>query len=161
MPLHCSLNRIGFTNPAGASPLIEKEHSLPGPQDFEGVMRRTIQLVGTTVPRTTLQKVAELLHALRWEFQDHGVKIYFLVNDQGDVDCATEWSGQVDSVITMDASTFHKIAYGKANFGAAMVMGKLRVQGISPLKLGKFTSLLKPFLDSYRQACGELYDPAR
>ena len=134
---------------------------MPGPQDFTDVMRRTIELVGVNVPRSTLQKVAQLLHTLRWEFQDYGVKIYFLVNDQGDVDCATEWSGQVDSVITMDASTFHKSAYGKANFGTAMVMGKLHVQGISPLKFGKFTSLLKPFLDSYRQACGELYDPAR
>ena len=56
---------------------------MPGPQDFAGVMRRTIQLVGTNVPRSTLQKVAELLHALRWEFKDYGVKIYFLVDDQG------------------------------------------------------------------------------
>ena len=124
-------------------------------------MRRTIQLVGTTVPRSTLQKVAELLHGLRWEFKDYGVKIYFLVDDQGTVNCATEWSGHVDSVITMDASTFHNAAFGKANFGAAMVMGKLRVQDISPLKLGKFTTLLKPFLTSYRQACGELHDPTR
>ncbi len=137
------------------------EISMPGPQEFTGVMRRTIQLVGTNVPRSSLQKVAELLHALRWEFTDYGVDIYFLVDDDGHVDCATEWSGQVDSVVTMDASTFHKAAFGKTNFGAAMVMGKLRVQGISPLKLGKFTTLLKPFLDSYRQACGELYDPAR
>ena len=138
-----------------------EEHSMPGPEDFADVMRRTIRLVGTNVPRSTLQKVAELLHSLLWEFKDYGVKIYFLVDDQGDVDCATEWSGQVDSVITMDATTFHKAAFGKASFGAAMVMGKLHVQGISPLNLGKFTSLLKPFLDSYRQACSELYDPAR
>ena len=138
-----------------------KEHPVPGPQDFTGVMRRTIQLVGTSVPRSTLQKVAELLHSLRWEFKDYGVEIYFLVDDRGDVDCATEWSGNVDSVITMDASTFHDTAFGKANFGAAMLMGKLHIQGISPLKLGKFATLLKPFLDGYRQACGELYDPIR
>lgn len=137
------------------------EHAMPGSQDFTEVMRRAVQLVGVNVPRSTLRNVAELLHTLRWEFQDYGVKMYVLVNDQGDVDCATEWPGPVDSVITMDASTFHKAAYGKANFGAAMVMGKLHVQGISPLKLGKFTSLLKPFLDGYRQACGELYGPGR
>ena len=123
-------------------------------------MRRTIQLVGTNIPRSTLQNVAKLLQALRWEFQDYGVNIYFLVNEQGDVDCATEWTGQVDGVITMDASTFHDAAFGKANLGAAMVMGKIHVQGISPLKLGKFASLLKPLLNSYCQACGELYDPA-
>ena len=134
---------------------------MPGPQEFTGVMRRTIQLVSTNVPRSTLQKIAELLHTLRWEFKDYGVKIYFLVDDRGDVDCATEWSGPVDSVITMDASTFHNAAFGKANFGTAMLMGKLQVKGISPLKLGKFSSLLKPFLDSYRQACGELHDPTR
>ncbi|PKB66903.1 MAG: hypothetical protein BZY81_06055 [SAR202 cluster bacterium Io17-Chloro-G4] len=137
------------------------ENSMPGPQDFPGVMCRTIQLVGINIPRTTLQKVAELFHTLLWEFKDYGIQIYFLLNDQGNVDSTTEWSGQVDSVVTMDASTFHKAAFGKANFGAAMVMGKLRVQGISPLKLGKFTTLLKPFLDSYRQACGELHDTTR
>ena len=139
---------------------MTEEHSIPGPEDFTEVMRRTIQLVGTNVPRSSLQKVAEMLHTLSWEFKDYGVKIYFLVDDLGSVDCATEWSGQVDSSITMDASTFHNAAYGKANFGAAMVMGKLHVKGISPLKLGKFNTLLKPFLSSYRQACGELYEPA-
>ncbi len=135
-------------------------NSMPGPQDFEGVMHRTIRLVGANVPRATLQKVAELLQTLRWEFKDYGVNLYFLVNNNGSVDCATEWSGKVDGVITMNASTFHDAAYGKANLGTAMLMGKIRIQGISPIKLGKFNSLLKPFLDSYRQACGELYDPA-
>lgn len=139
---------------------MTEEHSIPGPEDFTEVMRRTIQLVGTNVPRSSLQKVAEMLHTLSWEFKDYGVKIYFLVDDLGSVDCATEWSGQVDSSITMDASTFHNAAYGEANFGAAMVMGKLQVKGISPLKLGKFNTLLKPFLSSYRQACGEWYEPA-
>ena len=139
---------------------MTEEHSIPGPKDFTDVMRRTIQLVGTNVPRSSLQKVAETLHALSWEFKDYGVKIYFLVDGLGGVDCATEWSGDVDSSITMDASTFHNVAFGNANFGAAMVMGKLHVKGISPLKLGKFNTLLKPFLSSYRQACGEWYEPA-
>ena len=139
---------------------MTEEHSIPGPKDFTDVMRRTIQLVGTNVPRSSLQKVAETLHALSWEFKDYGVKIYFLVDGLGGVDCATEWLGDVDSSITMDASTFHNVAFGKANFGAAMVMGKLHVQGISPLKLGKFNTLLKPFLSSYREACGEWYEPA-
>ena len=139
---------------------MTEEHSIPGPKDFTDVMRRTIQLVGTNVPRSSLQKVAETLHALSWEFKDYGVRIYFLVDGLGAVACATEWSGDVDSSITMDASTFHNVAFGNANFGAAMVMGKLHVKGISPLKLGKFNTLLKPFLSSYRQACGEWYEPA-
>ena len=139
---------------------MTEEHSIPGPKDFTDVMRRTIQLVGTNVPRSSLQKVAETLHALSWEFKDYGVKIYFLVDGLGGGDCATEWLGDVDSSITMDASTFHNVAFGKANFGAAMVMGKLHVKGISPLKLGKFNTLLKPFLSSYREACGEWYEPA-
>lgn len=145
--------------PLGASLLIE--YPMPGPQEFPVVMCRTIQLVANNIPRPTLQKVAELLHTLRWEFKDYGVQIYFLLNDDGDVESASEWTGKVDSVVTMDATTFHKAAFGKASFGAAMVMGKLHVQGISPLKLGKFSTLLKPFQDSYRQACGELYGPAR
>lgn len=132
-----------------------REVALPEPLSFLDVMERTIQLVGNNVPRETLQKVAQVLHTLRWDFQDYGVQAHFLVNDAGDVSCARDWVGPVDSVIVMDALTFHKAAYGKANFGTALLMGKLRIEGISPLSLGKFTPLLKPFLDSYQQACSE------
>jgi hypothetical protein len=63
----------------------------------------------------------------------------------------------VDSVIAMDAVTFHKTAYGAANFGTALLMGKLSITGISALTLTGFTPLLRPFLDSYRQACAEFH----
>lgn len=132
-----------------------REVALPEPSSFVGVMERTIQLVGNSMPRETLRKVAQVFHTLRWDFQDYGVQVYFLVNDAGDVSCARDWAGPVDSVIVMDASTFHNAAYGKANFGTALLMGKLRIKGVSPLSLSKFTPLLKPFLDSYQQACSE------
>jgi len=132
-----------------------REVALPEPSSFVGVMERTIQLVGNSMPRETLRKVAQVFHTLRWDFQDYGVQVYFLVNDAGDVSCAKDWTGPVDSVIVMDASTFHNAAYGKANFGTALLMGKLRIKGVSPLSLSKFTPLLKPFLDSYQQACSE------
>jgi hypothetical protein len=41
-----------------------------------------------------------------------------------------------------------------------MLMGKLRVSGISVLHLGKFAPLLKPFQNSYRQAWTEVNEPA-
>ena len=118
-------------------------------------MERTIQLVADNVPRGTLQKVAQVLGALQWDFRDYDLRIYFLVNNDGVVSCAREWSGKVDSIIAMDAFTFHKAAWGETNFGTALVMGKLSITGISALGLTKFTPLLKPFLDSYRQACAE------
>ena len=120
-------------------------------------MQRTIQLVGHKTPRTTLQKVAEVFRSLRWDFPDYGLQIYFLVNEAGDVSCATDWQGQADSVLAMDAETFHQAAYGQTNLGTALLMGKLRIEGISALSLSKFTPLLKPFLDSYRQACTEFH----
>ncbi len=138
-----------------------RDEPLPDAQSFLGVMERTIHLLGTNVSRSNLQKVAEVLHALRWEFSDYGIRVHVLLNDAGDVSCATDWTGPVDSVISMDAATFHKAAFGKQNFGTALLMGKLRVEGISALNLSRFSSLLKPFLESYRQACAELYDPAR
>lgn len=130
---------------------------LPDRQRFLAVMERTIQLVGQNVPRDNLQEVAKVFHTLCWEFQDYGMKAYFLVSDGGEVDSAWEWSGAVDSVITMDARTFHDAAFGKTNLGIAFLMGKLRVKGIPALKLGTFTPLLRPFLDSYQQACEELH----
>ena len=136
-----------------------REDELPGVQSFPGVMERTIQLVGDTIPRCSLRIVAEVLRTVRWEFQDYGLQVYFLVNVAGEVSSATDWSGPVDSIISMDAATLHKAAYGKTNFGTALLMGKLRVEGVSAFNLGRLTSLLQPFLDSYRQACSELYDP--
>ena len=110
--------------------------------------------------RSNLLRVAEALHSLRWDFRDYGLQIHFLVNDEGEVSFANDWSGPVDSTISMDAATFHNAAFGRLNFGAALLMGKLRIEGISALNLGKFSSLLQPFLHSYRQACAELYGPA-
>ena len=137
------------------------DEPLPDAQSFMGVMERTIHLLGTNISRSNLQTVAEVLHTLRWEFRDYGIQVHVLLNDAGEVSCATDWSGQVDSAISMDAATFHNAAFGKQNFGAALLMGKLRVEGISAMNLSRFSSLLKPFLESYRQACAELYDPAR
>ena len=133
------------------------DECLPGSQSFPEVMQRTIQLVGHNAPRTTLQKVAEVFRSLRWDFRDYGFQIYFLVNEAGDVSCARDWQGPVDSVLAMDAKTLHQAAYGKTNFGTALLMGKLHIEGISALSLSKFTPLLKPFLDSYRQACTEFH----
>ncbi len=131
----------------------------PGAQSFPEVMQRTIQLVGRNAPKSVLQELAEVFRSLRWDFQDCGLQIYLLVDQAGDISCLREWQGPVDSVFSMDAATFHQAAYGKTNFGAAFLMGKLRIEGISPLSLSKFTPLLKPFLDSYRQACAEFHGP--
>lgn len=138
-----------------------RDEPLPDPQRFLGVMERAIHLLGTNISRSNLQKVAEVLQALRWEFRDYGMELHVLLNHAGDVSCSTNWAGPVDSVISMDAATFHNAAFGKQNLGAALLMGKLRVEGISALNLSRFSSLLKPFLESYRQACAESYDPAR
>ena len=134
-----------------------RDKSLPEAHNFPGVMQRTIQLVGHNAPRSALQKVAEVFRSLRWDFQDYGFQIDFLVNEAGDVSCARDRRGPVDTVIAMDAKTFHQAAYGKTNFGIALLMGNLRIEGISALSLSKFTPLLKPFLDSYRQACTEFH----
>ena len=134
-----------------------KDESIPEAQSFLEVMQRTIQLVGHTVPRGTLQKVAEVFNSLRWDFQDYGIQIYFLLNEAGEVSWATNWEEPVDTVIAMDASTFHQAAHGRGNFGTALLMGKLHIRGVSALSLSKFTPLLKPFLDSYRQACAEFH----
>ena len=123
-------------------------------------MQRTMELVGQTVPRSSLREVAKVFHTLCWRFPDNGVEMYFLVDDDGGVSSATDWTGSVDGVITLDAAVFHAAAFGKANLATAMLMGKLRISGISVLHLGKFAPLLKPFQSSYRQAWTEVNEPA-
>ncbi len=118
-------------------------------------MERTIQLVGDNVPRGTLQKVAEAVSALELDFPDYGARIYFLISNEGVVNCARERPGTIDSAIVMDASTFHKAACGSTNLGTALMTGKLSITGVPALSLTKFTPLLKPFLNSYLQACSE------
>ena len=137
------------------------EDVLPSAYSIVRVMERTVQLVGANAPRQTLKKVAEVLHTLRWDFQDCGAQVYFLVNDAGDVDCATENPGTVDAVITMDAATLHDAAVGQGNLGVALLTGKLRLEGISAMNLSRFSGLLNPLLSSYRQAFTELNEPGR
>ncbi|MDO8751407.1 MAG: SCP2 sterol-binding domain-containing protein [Dehalococcoidia bacterium] len=132
------------------------ESPLPDSQLFPAVMERAMQLVGQKVPRSQLQEIATLFHTVCWEFPDYGLKRYFLVSDDGEVRSAAHWSGVVDGVVTLDASTFHAAAFGKTSFGLAFFTGRLRVSGIHPVKLGKFMPLLEPFLESYQQACQEL-----
>jgi hypothetical protein len=132
--------------------------ALPDGQGFAGVMERAIQLVGCNVPPANLRKVAEALQALRWDFPDYGISLHFLINDEGQVQCAHSWPGPVDGAVSMDAAFFHDAAFGRANFGAALLLGKLRIEGFSPWNLGRFASLLDPFLESYRQACTEWHD---
>ena len=131
------------------------ENGLPDSRSFLAVMERTIELVGQNVSRDTLQKVAKVLGVLQWDFRDYNARVFFLVNEAGVVSCAREWPGTVDSIIAMDAVTLHKAAYGTENLGTALLMGRLSITGLSALNLTKFTPLLKPFLDSYRQACAE------
>ncbi|MDP7509664.1 MAG: SCP2 sterol-binding domain-containing protein [Dehalococcoidia bacterium] len=119
-----------------------------------------MELVGQGVPRGSLREVAKVFHTLCWRFPDNGVEMYFLVDDDGGVSSATDWTGSVDGVITLDAAVFHAAAFGKANLATAMLMGKLRISGISVLHLGKFAPLLKPFQSSYRQAWTEVNEPA-
>ncbi len=135
--------------------------TVPGPQVFPGVMERTIQLVGDAIPGCALRKIAEVLRTVRWEFPDYGFHLYLTVNDLGEVRSVGDWSGPVDSTISMDAATLHNAAYGKTSFGAALLLGKLRVRGVSASNLGRLTSLLHPFLDSYRQACSEVHGPGQ
>ena len=133
----------------------------PGAHSFVGVMGRTIQLLGTNAPRHTLRRVAEVVHAVRWDFQDYGTCIFMLLNDSGGVDSATEWAGPVDGVITMDAATFHSAAVGQGSLGMALLTGNLRVKGIPAMSMSRFSGLLSPFLNSYRQACLELNGSGR
>lgn len=137
------------------------DSSLPGAQSFTGVMERAIQLVSCNVARSDLRQVAEVLHTLRWDFPDYGIRLHVEVNDQGEVRCVDGWPGPVDGAVSMDAALFHDAAFGRSNFGAALLLGKLRIDGFSPWSLGKFASLVHPFLDSYRQACIEWHDSAR
>ena len=129
---------------------------LPDSQSFPAVMERAVQLVGQRVTRSQLQEIAALFHTVCWEFPDYGLKSYFMISDQGEVRSAAHWSGVVDGVVTLDASTFHDAAFGKTSFGFAFFTGRLRVSGIQPMKLGRFMPLVQPFLESYQQACQEL-----
>jgi hypothetical protein len=131
-------------------------NNLPDSQRFPVVIERAIQLLGQRVLKSQLQEIATLFHTICWEFPDYGLKSYFIISDEGEIWSAANWSGAVDGVVTMGASTFHDAAFEKISFSSALVTGKLRVSGIQPLKLGAFMPLVQPFLDSYQQACQEL-----
>lgn len=123
---------------------------------FRGLMHRTIALVGQKMTRETLQAVSQVFQVMRWDFKDLGTSIFFLLSSDGAVRSADAHESEAQSTLQIDARTFHDAAYGRTSLGTAFLLGRLKVRGIPALKLGKFTPLLKPFLESYRQACEEM-----
>jgi len=128
--------------------------SVPDAQHFPAIMRRTIEHVGDRLPVEQRRELAAVFRSLCWEFPDYGVKSYFLFDDEAEVtyDDALPGGGAPDASVRMNAKTLHDVATGRTSFALAFVMGRLRVRGIPVRKLSRFTPLVDPFLDCYRDA---------
>jgi hypothetical protein len=137
---------LDFVNPS--SQLIDYPAT---PAAFCAIMQRAMELVGEKIPRAHLQEVAKIFTVLCWDFRDLQRHVYFQVSPAGEVCCPEAASAQ--TTVTIDSRVFHDAAFGKTSLATAFFLGKLKVQGISVLKLGKFTPLMKPFLESYCEAC--------
>jgi putative sterol carrier protein len=107
--------------------------------------------LGQKLKPEQIEEIAQVFRTLCWDFKDRSFQAWFLL-EKGKIQLITDDSRVPDATITLDSSTLHDAAYGKTTFGAAFVMGKLKVKGIPALKLRKFIPLLKPFLESYREA---------
>jgi len=129
-----------------------KDKLLPDALQLESVMQQTIELLGRKLKSEQIQEIAQVFQTICWNFKDRDFQVYLLLDESGQIQLITDVSGVPDATITLDTSTLHDAAYGKTTFGTAFVMGKLKVEGIPALKLRKFIPLLKPFLESYREA---------
>lgn len=129
-----------------------KDKYLPDALQFELVLQQTIELLGQKLEPAQVHEMGQVFRTLSWNFRDRAFQVYLLLNEKDEIKYARDISGIPDVTITLDASILHDSAYGRTTFGTAFVMGKLKVKGIPALKLNKFIPLLKPFLESYRQA---------
>jgi len=125
---------------------------LPNAQQLEGVIQQAIELLGRKLKPEQIREIAKVFQTLCWDFRDSALQICLSLDEGGRIKYVPNISGTPDATVTLDASTLHNSAYGKTTFGLAFVTGKLKVKGVPALKLTKFIPLLKPFLESYREA---------
>jgi putative sterol carrier protein len=129
-----------------------KDRLLPDALQLKSVMQKTIELLGRKLNSEQIKEIAQVFQTLCWNFKDYDFQGYLLLDEHGQIRYLPSLSSEPDATITLSTSTLHDAAYGKTTFGTAFVMGKLKVKGISALKLRNFIPLLKPFLESYREA---------
>ena len=129
-----------------------KDKFLPNAQQLQMVMPQAIELLSRKLKPEQIREIAQVFQTLSWDFKDCALQVYLLLDEAGEIRYVPDISAMPDATVTLDASTLHDAAYGKTTFGLAFVMGKLKIKGISALKLTKFIPLLEPFLESYREA---------
>ena len=129
-----------------------KDNSILGEVQLKSVIRRTIELLDQRLNKEQTEEIAQVFQILCWNFKDLNLKVYLLLGEKGVIKYATHVNGEPDAIITLDSTTLHNSAYNRTTLGTAFVMGKLKIKGIPALRLRKFIPLLKPFLESYREA---------
>jgi alkyl sulfatase BDS1-like metallo-beta-lactamase superfamily hydrolase len=129
-----------------------KGNSIPSKVQLKSVLKRTIERMNHRLNPEKIKEIAQVFQIFCWNFKDKNQKAYLLLDKKGVIKYATRFDGEPDAIITLDSIILHNAAYNKTTLGTAFVMGKLKVKGISALRLRKFIPLLKPFLESYREA---------
>ncbi len=126
---------------------------LSSKKNTERVLKETIERLNKKLTQEQIQRLAEAFHIIFWEFPDQSITMHLVVDKHSQsVKYATSIDGEPQMRISMDTSVLDDAAYGRTSFGIAFITGKMKVKGLHPLKLRKFIPLLKPFLESYREA---------
>ena len=132
---------------------ILMKSALPTGKNFENVLKETIERVNKKLTQAQIQGLAGAFQTLYWEFPDLSMAMRLIVTKQGLFPSfPTSIVEEPHMRITTDSSVLNDAAFERTSFGIAFITGKLKVKGLHPLKLRKFIPLLKPFLESYREA---------
>jgi putative sterol carrier protein len=132
--------------------MVEK----PTKEEFPLVMEKTFGFVGDLTPKEGLAALSDVVETICFEFPDYEKKYFLTVNSEGELTRSTEPPKKVDCTITMNSDTLHSLMTGKTSETSAYMSGKLKVKGISPLKLQKILPKLGPLDEYYEKAIAEV-----
>jgi len=120
------------------------------------VYKKTFELMRESAKKEDLEDVSEEFETLCIEFKDCGKKFCIAISDEGEMSILEEPLANPDCTITTDVGTMHDLAMGTTNEVKAYLSGKIKIAGVSPLKIQKLLPKLGPLDECYKKALEEV-----
>jgi len=132
------------------------EERKPTRDELVPLLNRATSLARIALEPETLASVSEVFQVVRWQFVDHDLDAYLVIDEAGGLSVVSQPPREADGTIKLEAAVLHDVALGKMPMAMAFLGGKMRLQGLPALKMRRFIPLFKPFLEGYRQAWQEI-----
>lgn len=122
---------------------------------FQRRLRDTVARLNRKLTPDQLNRLSTAMPRVAWDFPDAQTRLCLGADPAPSGLRIVDDCGDSPVRVQMDRTVFESAALGTGSLGSAFLAGKIRVQGLNPLRLWDFISLVDPLLSSFREACDE------